>query len=177
MNAISIIERIRGAGGVINLADEAIKLRIPASLRDQAIADVKVHKDAIKRALRLAADERWDAADWRAFFDERAAIAEYDGGQTRQKADAMAYEACVVEHMNRHPGRSDRYACAGCHKSGSDAATIVPFGLDAESCSWLHPECWPEWNRRRRSEAGRALSDIGIRMPPLTPAGASAPSS
>jgi hypothetical protein len=64
--------------------------------------------------------------------------------------------------MNRHPGRPDQYACAGCHKPGSDGATIVPFGTEPGNATWLHPACWPEWNEKRRSEARRALSDIGI---------------
>ena len=34
--------------------------------------------------------------DWQAFFTERAAILEHDGGLSRAKADRLAFEACVA---------------------------------------------------------------------------------
>lgn len=34
----------------------------------------------------------WDEADWRAAFEERAAILEYDGGHTRAEAERLARE-------------------------------------------------------------------------------------
>jgi hypothetical protein len=175
MNAISIIERIRGAGGVINLAEESIKLQIPASLRDGVVADIKKHKDAIKRALRTETMEPWDAKDWQAYFDEKAAISEFDGGQLRGAAETTAFECCVVEWLSQNPVRSDPRACFWCHKPGSDGAAIAPFGIAI--ITWLHPSCWPKWNSERRSEAGRALSEIGMRLPPLAGASGSAPGS
>ena len=39
----------------------------------------------------------WDLEDWLAYFDERAAIAEYDGEMSHSNAEAQAYEACVNE--------------------------------------------------------------------------------
>lgn len=41
--------------------------------------------------------EIWDAEDWLAFYEERAAIAEFDGGLSRADAEALAYKACVQE--------------------------------------------------------------------------------
>lgn len=49
----------------------------------------------------------WDAADWQAYYDERAAIAEYDGGLSRAEAEALAFESCVAEWLIRNAGRSD----------------------------------------------------------------------
>lgn len=43
--------------------------------------------------------EVWTAEDWQAFFDERAGIAEFDGGQSREQAEATAFECCVVEFI------------------------------------------------------------------------------
>ena len=40
---------------------------------------------------------RWSAEDWRAFFDERAGIAEFDGGLSRTEAEAGAFTHCVAE--------------------------------------------------------------------------------
>ena len=39
-------------------------------------------------------------ADWQAFYDERAGIAEFDGKVSRLKAEGLAYECCVVEWLN-----------------------------------------------------------------------------
>ena len=52
----------------------------------------------------------WDATDWQAFFDERAAISEYDGGMTRQLAEVGAYGACVAEYLARHPDKNAKIA-------------------------------------------------------------------
>ena len=39
----------------------------------------------------------WDVQDWTDYFDERAAICEYDGGLARIKAEDVAYLSCVEE--------------------------------------------------------------------------------
>ena len=46
----------------------------------------------------------WEASDWQAFFDERAAISEYDGGMTRQLAEVGAFSACLAEYQRQNPG-------------------------------------------------------------------------
>ena len=45
----------------------------------------------------------WDAEDWQAHFDERAGIAEHDGGLARAGAECQAFECCVVEWQWRNP--------------------------------------------------------------------------
>ena len=42
------------------------------------------------------------AEDWQVYFDERAGIAEFDGGLPRAEAEARAFECCVVERLNRN---------------------------------------------------------------------------
>jgi len=41
--------------------------------------------------------------DYKAFYDERAGIMEFDGGLTREKAEAKALEETVVQWMVDHP--------------------------------------------------------------------------
>ena len=38
----------------------------------------------------------WDAEDWRAFYEERAAILEYDGGKSRAAAERMALAETIA---------------------------------------------------------------------------------
>lgn len=165
MSALAIIRRVRDAGGEITLADEAINLKIPASLRDGVVADITVSKDAIKRALKDEVSVPWDIEDYKALFDERAGIVEFDGCQTREKAEAKAFECCVVEWMNRHPCRSDPGRCAACDKPDRERHTVVPIGTESRGHAWLHPECWEEWHRVRKECARRALAAMGLAVP------------
>ena len=51
-------------------------------------------------------DGGWSAEDWQVFFDERAGIAEFDGGLPRPEAEVQAFACCVSEWLNRNPVRS-----------------------------------------------------------------------
>lgn len=52
-------------------------------------------------------DDDWSAEDWQVFFDERAGIAEFDGGLSRPEAEAQASACCMEEQMARkHRSRS-----------------------------------------------------------------------
>ena len=53
----------------------------------------------------------WSAEDWKVFFDERVAMAEFDGGLPREEAEARAFACCVVEWLNRIPMRYRRRRC------------------------------------------------------------------
>ena len=120
----------------------------------------------------LGADhDDWTAEDWHAFFDERAGIAEFDGGQTRKQAEAMAFKCCVVEWLNRQPGRSDPGRCAACGKPDRDGHTVVPFGSEGHGHAWLHPECWDGWHQERQDRAWRALAAMGLPVPQRHPEG------
>ncbi len=60
-------------------------------------------------------DGDWDAEDWRTHFDERAGIAEHDGGLSRAEADHQAFACCVVEWQWRNaPPASGPAWCAHC---------------------------------------------------------------
>ena len=48
MSAASIIKRVRDAGGEIKLAEDRIRLRVPASLQDVLAAEVRAQKNAIR---------------------------------------------------------------------------------------------------------------------------------
>jgi hypothetical protein len=43
----------------------------------------------------------WAGEDWREFFEERAGIAEFDGGLSRDRAAAQALSCCLHEFANR----------------------------------------------------------------------------
>ena len=88
---------------------------------DRWLAAIRRNKAAIVGLLRPAEDG-WSAEDWQVFFDERAGIAEFDGGLPRAEAEAQAFACCVVEWLNRNPERSPPGRCLGC--GGANMPTI-----------------------------------------------------
>ena len=107
----------------------------------------------------------WNAEDWQGFFDERAAILEYDHELPRAEAERRALECTIVEWLNRNPEPSDPGKCAWCEKSETPGAVVVPCGT--EDHTWLHPDCWEPWHRKRWAKAeSNILSALGTERSP-----------
>jgi len=106
--------------------------------------------------------DAWDALDWQAFFDERAAIAEYDGNVSRVEAEARAFKWCINEWMEQHPEPSLPDRCAWCNEPDVSGTAVVPFGTQSHGHTWLHPECWHTWFNDRRDRAEQSLMEFGI---------------
>ena len=51
-------------------------------------------------------NSKWNAEDWKAHFDERAGIREFDGGLNRQMAEARAFGDTVELYMKKNAGTS-----------------------------------------------------------------------
>jgi hypothetical protein len=126
-----------------------------AILTDAVVEQVRALKSDILRAF-----GEWDTADWKAFYDERAVIAEIGGGLPRPEAEGHAFQSCIVEWLQRHPEPSAHGRCARCGLTDRSDRVVVPFGTDNHA--WLHPECWPVWHAGRRAEAIAALATMGI---------------
>ncbi len=80
------------------------------------------------------------AADWLAFFEERAAIAQHDGGLSRTDAERRAYECCVVRWLNSHPPlRPHADVCSGCGgRLGRIGIDGVPVLAGNGEHMWVH---------------------------------------
>ena len=107
----------------------------------------------------------WCGEDWRAFFDERAAIAEFDGGLPRQQAEARAFTCCVAEWLNRNSVRPSPESCLLCGTAGQTHDPMLPFGTERTGHAWLHSRCWSAWSADRNAEAVAALEEMGIATP------------
>ncbi len=109
----------------------------------------------------------WDAEDWRAFFDERASIAEHDGGLPRADAERQAFECCVVEWLWRNPPPASGLAwCAHCGQPlGEPGRDGLPYLNGYGGHVWMHAGCHGEWTAQRRAEAVAALAIFGLRPP------------
>jgi hypothetical protein len=118
-----------------------------------------------------SADRDWTGEDWEAYCDGRAGFLEFDGGLPRTTAEAQAFEACVVEWLNRNPAPSPAGRCTWCGDRETDSARVLPFGTEPGTHAWLHSECWLPWCKHRQKEAASALRRMGIRppSPPVNP--------
>jgi hypothetical protein len=119
------------------------------------------HKAGIVTLLRLAA-EGWSAEDWQVFFDERAGIAEFDGGLSRDQAEAHAFACCAMEWLNRNPARSPPGRCLGCSCGDQVHDPVLPYDVEGIGDTW---RCWPAWCAGRKAEAIAALATMGIAPP------------
>jgi hypothetical protein len=122
------------------------------------------HKAEIMALLRSAKDG-WSAEDWQVFFDERAGIAEFDGGLPRLEAEARAVACCVAEWLNRNPERLPPGRCLGCGGSEHAHDKLLPFGTESAGHAWLHSCCWPARHAARKADAIAALAAMGIDQP------------
>ncbi len=64
--------------------------------------------------------------DWRDFYEERAALAEYEAGLSRQDAEKQALSCCVAAWLNANPDIVDNIDCPQCGVSLDFDAIIQP---------------------------------------------------
>ncbi len=109
--------------------------------------------------------DSWSPADWRAYFDERAAIREYEGGQARDQAERFAFENTVSHWLSAHPAPAtppDR--CVHCRHAQRTNDVLLPMLADGGH-TWIHNGCWSEWYSARRREAVASLRAAGVPSP------------
>jgi hypothetical protein len=191
MLAVDVLRRAGDYGVQAALHENRLRLTAPRKPPDDLLAELRGHKAEIiaflsrpeeltaidtegrefetgKLAVASPADggkkSPWDATDYKALFDERVAILQFDGGIVHSEAEARATEHCVVEWLNRHPSSSPAGHCAWCGQPEAGGAAVVPFGT-GDHHTWLHPRCWPAWYQRRRADALAALRSFCIPVP------------
>ena len=106
----------------------------------------------------------WGENDFRAFYEERAAILEYDGELDRLEAERQALEATIIHWMNLSPPPVlDDDHCAQCgNPVGRIGTDSVPFLTGGDGHIWLHHGCHAVWMACRRREATKAINAMGI---------------
>jgi hypothetical protein len=160
-SAAILINELSRSGVVLSKAGDQLVLDGPeAVITDMLIDRVRKLKPDILRSL-----DGWSIEDWRAFFNERTGIAEFDGGQIREEAEVTAFECCVVEWLNHHSCKSDPDRCAWCGDPDREGHAVVPFGAEGHGHTWLHPDCWHGWHQQRRTDAVASLCGLGLVEP------------
>lgn len=161
MSAFEVLRAARAAGVDISVQGDSLALQASSKPTDALLEALSQNKARIVDLLRHG-DDGWSAEDWHAFFDERAGIAEFDGGLSPEQAEAQAMACCVSEWMYRNPPGSSPEKCLACHGNDSTSDPLLPFGTDTHGHGWLHSRCWRAWWAARRSDAVAALSAMGI---------------
>ncbi|MBL8666334.1 MAG: hypothetical protein JNM48_02595 [Rhodospirillales bacterium] len=161
MSASQALHAARAAGVELHLDGDDLVLKASAPPPPEVLDLLSRHKAEILPLLRPGGGG-WSSDDWQTFYDERAGIAEFDGGLTRADAEARAFACCVGKWLDRNPATSTQRRCLAC--GGGDHAhdPLLPHGTDVTGHVWLHSGCWPAWYARRNAEAVAALAAIGI---------------
>src|SRR5215207_7385803 len=110
--------------------------------------------------------DSWSPADWRAYFEERAAIREYEGGLARDQAERFAFEDTVSHWLSAHPApATPPDQCVHCRHTQRTNDVLLPMLADGGH-TWIHKGCWSEWYSARRREAVASLRAAGVRRLP-----------
>ncbi len=134
------------------------------ALSDRVVEELRALKPEILALLSTTReDSRWDAADWEAYFDERAAVREYDGGLPRGEAEQLAFEDTVTQWLCLHPAPASnpQEGCVHCGAGDQPGNTLIAV-LAAEGFVWVHDGCWKGWQADRRRQASMALQRLGL---------------
>jgi hypothetical protein len=117
---------------------------------------------------KLSGEKRPNAqVDWRALFEERAAI-HFDGEHTRDEAEALAWGEIQNRWHLENGHRVPRDLCAGCRRSigASEALDLIDGNrvhlTNSNFCLVQHGNRW-------RANATRALLVLGLPPPRFDP--------
>ena len=168
MSAATVVIEARAAGIRLGVEGDDLVLEAAAPPPPAVLDLLSRHKAAIVVWLRPGPDG-WSQDDWHSYFDERAGLAEFDGGMSRDQAEARTFSCCVPEWLNRNPVRSAPGRCLGCGAAEHPHDPLLPFGIESAGHAWLHSRCWRAWADGRKAEAISALAVIGIAAPANLP--------
>ena len=157
MSAVEALKAARAAGVHLGIDGDGLVLEATSAPPTAVLDALSRHKAEIVALLRPGRDS-WSAENWQVYFDERAGIAEFDGGLPRAEAEARAFACCVVEWLNRNPVCSPPGRCLDCGGSEDAHDKLLPYGTEPTGHAWLHSLCWAPWHARRKAEAVPVLS-------------------
>jgi len=173
MSAYHALDAARAAGFEVQLDGRNLAVSGIGELPTDIGDNLRRHKHSIRAALQQPLVPRaplqpilpWDATDWRAFYDERAAIAEFDQGLSRVEAEVLAYEHCFGEWLGQNPVYSPSDRCLRCADTARASDVLLPVGIAGAGEVWLHRACSTAWCTIRYAEAVSGLAAMGITDP------------
>jgi hypothetical protein len=161
MTAAQALQAAHAAGIQVRIDGDDLLLEAAVRPPAEVIDLLSRNKTVILAMLRPGADG-WSAQDWQIFFEERAAIAEFDQSLTRRQAEQYALACCIAEWLNRHPVSSAPGRCLWCAGADHEHDPLLPYGVEPTGYAWLHLRCWEAWYAARKREAVAALKAMGL---------------
>jgi hypothetical protein len=162
MIAHRLLEDARAAGCSIEVEGGALVIESDRDPPVELIATLRRHKVELIAA--LVPRDQTDADRWREFFQERAALREFDGRHCRSDAELLAWSELQARWNMERGERVSSGLCAGCRRPIGLAATLdlidgncVHMAED-NACLVRHGERW-------RTAATYALMALGLRPP------------
>ena len=118
------------------------------------VALLKSSKPNIRAALLELRSFRWHE-----HFEERAAIREYEGNQSRPEAELGALGDCISRWRAENPlPPATRFFCVHCGAARSEGS----IGSQ-DNCAWLHRACWTKMDHPQREAArGEVLARLNL---------------
>jgi hypothetical protein len=159
MSAVEALYAAHDSGITVTAADDELLLEANARPPQTMLDMLARHKAGILDLLRPV-ERGWGPDQWRAYFAKKRGIAMTRGGTSNKEAEKVAFSCCVTEWLNQHPAPSAPGRCAWCREAESFGATVVPFGTEPGTHSWLHAECWCDWHNARCLKADAALNSM-----------------
>ena len=101
MRVAKIIQMAHMAGISIFVEGTTLLLQADTAPPGSILDAIKMNKARIIACL-SAEKSIWSNSDWVEYFEERAAIAEYDGGLSRAEARSIAFDCCIKEWLNQN---------------------------------------------------------------------------
>ena len=164
MSAVQALKAASAAGVRLGIDGKDLTLEADAAPPPSVMNLLTCHRADVIALLRTWRDS-WSGEDWRAFFDERAGIAEFDGGLPREQAEARAYACCVAEWLNRNPVRSPPDRCLRCGEAEQGHDPLLPLGTESTGSRLASFALLVGLACREASRATDALEAMGIATP------------
>jgi hypothetical protein len=163
MNALQALMAARTSGVEVTVDGDGLALGASAQ-PPQDILNALARNKAEIIALLKPDSLGWTVDDWRAHYDERAGIIEFDGGLTRSEAEAQAFACCIAEWLNRNPPQpaSSTYGCVHCDTPVS-CQNGIPLAIpEFAHGAWVHNNCIEAFHANRHAYAVDALRRCGV---------------
>jgi hypothetical protein len=163
MSAVEALKQARAVGVRLSVDGGELALEAAAPPPPEVLQLLTRYKSAIMILLRQG-EISWSGDDWRGFFEERAAISEFDHGLSRADAEKNAFNHCIHEWLRQNPISSAPGICHQClQQKGLIQAYFTGGDVHIPLHVWLHSNCANEWHDTRRDSAIASLEALGLR--------------
>ena len=154
MSAFEALQAAQAAHVEVWLEGDRLKLKAPKRPPQQVLKLLEANKRAIMIVLRPD-DASWSAEDWKAYFEERVALAKRDF--PRAAAELIALLDTADRWLAVHPPQLAAAGfCSHCSKEVEPPGQVVVTGANGQMGS-LHAECAFRWRNVRRLQAIASL--------------------